>query len=232
MSKRTKVTFTVPEKLWAAFLGQTKDSQVKSSGFLVRLIESEVPELDRELEGKRLSANAKAHLKRKFAHVEGGTTKVNVEMDATLRDALDRVIKAHNLMRDSFITRLIMLALVPPAIRAFAIPDETQYRQLFREVVDSYPPGPLEAMQQVINDPLYLIRHALEEFQDCGLYVGRVWNTAGLMREVNGNKVPEPERHDWAVCYLEDEEIPGTPEWDEMQKHAKDLLEELMGVGE
>jgi hypothetical protein len=76
--------------------------------------------------------------------------------------------------------------------------------------LEKMPVSPMKAMEAVRDDPLYYVRYYIRENWQCGIY-----------------RVGLPRKFDWAACYLEDKEVPGTKAHQEDQKLLAQWFEAL-----
>ncbi|MFG6490527.1 hypothetical protein ACG04R_27940 [Roseateles sp. BYS78W] len=203
------VNINVPPKLWAAFKKQTDDLFLSRAPFLDYMLSTELGHLRVELEGLKLSLRAKRHIA--GAMKRTGPTSVNIEVRPETAEALRDAVRAHNLVRDAFMCRLIIFLRSPaPLLNRLEVPliatggDTHMW-------LEPMPSSPLAAMEAVRDDPLFYVRSHVQNTWDCGIY-----------------RVALPRSLDWAACYLEDEVVPGTAAHRRMQKEADAMLAELL----
>jgi hypothetical protein len=136
-----------------------------------------------------------------------GTRKVNLQVDQSTADALNRVVKESNMVRDAFVNRLIMfLRSSKPLLKHLELPLHVD-NYAFRASVPSMPTSPLLAMEEVHADPLFYIRTAIEERYETGLY----------LLDLPGGLVG-------FSCYLDDSSVPGTPAYEKAQEPPTMLI--------
>ena len=170
------------------------------------MISKETKELASDLAGKRLSLRAKRRISGMLK--QQGAKSVNIEVEEATAAALNKVVQECNLVRDAFLCRLIIF------LRGSAW--LLNYLEVPREVrerggLEAMPSSPMKALEAVRDDPLFYVRWSVKDNWKCGIYAVRL-----------------PESLDWAACYLEDSEVPGTNAFKkDKQKMAEafDLLE-------
>lgn len=196
---KTAISFKVPEKLWDDFRKQTDQLFISRAPFLNYMVLREVRNLAEELAGLKLSLRAKRHISGKLKGLT--TTSVNIEVEPATAEALRAVIRDHNLVRDAFMCRLIIfLRSTDALLEHLEVPRLAKSNWL--DVDSDYmPASPLRTMEAVRDDPLFFIRNHLQASSQCGIY-----------------RVPLPPSLDWAACYLNDENVPGTSA---KRKHEK-----------
>lgn len=200
----TKMTVKVPTALYQRFVRQLDELSLKKAAFLTSIIESELPHLRKDLDGKKLSSRGRRHIAGALKKM--GTTTVNVVLTKQLARSLTQCVQAHGIVRDAFVSRLIaLLRSEPNFLEALDLPARVEQRQ-FRALVQDMPTSPLKAMEEVRADPFYYLRVAVEERQGTGLYTA-----------------PLPRRWDGLACFLPDEDVPSTPAWKARQAHLADL---------
>jgi hypothetical protein len=199
----TKVTFTVPAKMAESFRNQLDALSLKRDAFLAFMIERELPNLARELAGKKLSPIGRRHIAGSLKRM--GTKRLGVVMSKPAAKTLRKCARDHGISRDAFVSRLVALLRSEKALlKALDLPEQVDQRR-FRAVVEDMPTSPLKAMEAIRWDPLYYLRSAMEHHHGVGLYLARLpW--------------------DGLACYLADEDIPGTPEWRKREQELAEVL--------
>ena len=200
----TKITFRIPATLWASFTIQTQKLFINRGPFLDHILAIELPYIDSELENYRMSAKARRYVSGLLAHQSPKI--VNIEIQDTTAELLDKVVKQHCLLRDALLCRLVIFIRGSDAL--FKYLDMPKKVNGLDTGYESLSTSPLKAIEEVYSDPLYYVRCYLNDSHDwkCGIY-----------------KCPMPKRWDWAACYLEDINVPGT-------KAHKVLADELASV--
>ena len=188
---KTAISFKVPNKLWEDFRKQTDELFISRAPFLDYMVRRELRNLQEELAGLTLSRKAKRYIGGELKRLD--TTSVNIEVEPATAESLRAVIREHNLVRDAFVCRLIIFLRSSNALLDhLEVPRLAKSR--WPDVVSDYmPSSPLRAMEAVRDDPLFFIRKYLQASSQCGIY-----------------RVPLPASLDWAACYLDDENVPGT----------------------
>jgi len=202
---KTAISFNVPPRLWEAFKGQADGLFLSRASFLDYMIANELPHLRIELAGLKLSLRAKRHIA--GAMKREGPTSVNIDVRPETAAALREAMQAHNLVRDAFMTRLlIFLRSTDAFLKYLEVPRIASSRGT-DAYLEEMPASPLKAMEAVRDDPLFYVRFHVEAIHEVGIY-----------------RVPLPRQLDWAACYLADEDIPGTAAYRRQQKLGKELL--------
>ena len=204
----TQISFKVPPGLWSGFKQQTDHLFLARAPFLNHMIAREVPELVSDLGSLKLTLRAKRHISGELKRQ--GAKSVNIEVDVETAAALNEAVRSHNLVRDSFLCRLIIFLRSSDALlKHLDVPREVGGKW-FSGGLENMPVSPLKAMEAVRDDPLYYVRHHLRENWDCGIY-----------------NVALPRSYDWATCYLEDKDAPGTKAHREDQKAMAEMFDLL-----
>lgn len=186
----TKITARVDRALWESFSEQIDDLFIKKGAFLDFMIRRELRFLKEDLEGVVLSTKAKRYIANKLGHRH--PLPVSIEVQQETADALNEIIKRHNIVRDAFINRLIIfLRGNAKLLRAIGAPDSISASAF--SSLESLPASPLKAMQCVYDDPLYYIRSFLQESEQGGVY-----------------NVDLGVDNSWAACVIDEAVVPGT----------------------
>lgn len=198
MSK-TPISFRVPESLWQRFTEQTSALFLSYGPFLDHMLTVELPYLQKDLRGKRLCLRAKRYVSGELKRMTPENPNVNFSVRPETADLLRQITKEHNIVRDSFFCRLLVLLRSTDALLKYLdVPRQATDRGLSAGL-EEMPSSPLRAMEAVRDDPLFYIREHLQDAQGLGLYL------VGL---------PAP----YLLCYLEDEHVPGTGANKRLQK--------------
>lgn len=193
-----KISFKVPPRLWDPFRDQTNALFLSMAPFLNYMVKRELPNLRRDLEGLRLSTRAKRYISGLLK--KNGALSRNIDVEPETADALGAAVADHNLVRDAFMCRLIILLRSPDAfLEHLDIPLKATSKG-FGGHLEEMPASPLLAMEAVRDDPLFYIRNHLEANSQVGLYRVRLPSL------------------DWAACFLDDEDVPGTSAYRRMAK--------------
>ena len=192
MANTRRVTIKVYERLWDSFTKQTEDLFLKRDAFLNHVIRSEIPQLIKEIGGRKLSQKARLYISRELSKLV--TIPVNIVLDEDVATSLDGVVKEANLVRDAFINRLIMwLRSQDALLNSLGMP----LRPNDQGTGDSLPVSPMKAMEEVRDDPFCYIRAYLEKDGE-GLYT------------LDLTSILTPAMSIGLSCYLDDEKVPGT----------------------
>jgi hypothetical protein len=203
---KTAISFNVPPKLWEAFKKQTDELFLSRAPFLDYMIASELPHLRADLQGVRLTLLAKRYIAGKMKKT--GPVSVNIEVRSETAEALRQATKAHNLVRDAFMSRLlIFLRSNDSLLKRLGVPLTVNGGGTLGSLPEM-PASPLKAMEEVRDDPLFYVRSHVESTHGVGIYRLRL-----------------DSQLDWAACYLPDEEIEGTPKHRRWLKEQPVLLE-------
>jgi hypothetical protein len=202
---KTAISFSVPPKLWDAFKTQADGLFLSRAPFLDYMVRNELGHLREELAGLKLSTRAKRHIAGAMKRMD--PTSVNIEVHPETAAALREATQQHNLVRDAFMSRLIIFLRSTDAfLKHLEVPLTAQSRGTNTSLEDM-PASPMRAMEAVRDDPLFYVRFHVEHNHECGIY-----------------RVRLPRELDWAACYLPDEEIPGTAAYRRQQKLGEELL--------
>jgi hypothetical protein len=172
MSQTTKMTVKIYEPLLKDFNCQIDSLFIKRDAFLSAMIEREVGNLARDMEGKWLTPNAKRYIAGELKRM--GTTTVNVVVDKTTVDKLNAVVKASNMVRDAFMNRLVMLLRSSGRMLNYLELPHFINGSEFDACVEPMPTSPMQAIESVHADPLYYLRVACDERHKIYLLHGRI----------------------------------------------------------
>jgi len=204
MSKNA-ISFKVPPKLWDAFKVQTDNLFLSRAPFLDYMVRRELKYLRSELDGLKLSLRAKRHIA--GAMKRTAPVSVNIEVAPETAEALREATQAHNLVRDAFMTRLILfLRSTDKFLDMLELPRVATSKGT-GALLEEMPSSPLAAMEAVRDDPLFYIRHQVEACYETGIY-----------------RIRLPRFLDCAACYLPDQDIPGTAAHRRQQKEDAEFL--------
>jgi len=151
----------------------------------------ELPYLQADLKGLRLSLRAKRFISGALKREVPLSPNVNFEVHRETADLLRAVVREHNLVRDAFFCRLLVfLASSDKLLEYLEVPFYATDGGL-KGLLEEMPSSPLKAMESVRDNPLFYVREHVQHLHGCGLY--RV-------------ALPLPALH----CYVEDECVSGT----------------------
>ncbi|MCL2590114.1 MAG: hypothetical protein FWD67_04340 [Betaproteobacteria bacterium] len=209
----TKITVKVFERMLVGFDRQIDSLFIKRDGFLNSVISKEIRNLEADLAGRRNSAVAKRHIAAKLKMM--GTRTVNIVVDKTTADALNKVVKEFNLVRDALVNRLILMLRSPRIfLRWMDLPEVINGSQ-FESMIEQMPTSPMEALKSIHDDPLYYLRAGCEERHETGLYL-----------------IDLPDDFLGFSCILDDSRIPGTEAHEKRVREADELLASLLSFEE
>ncbi|WP_347986222.1 hypothetical protein [Methylomonas sp. AM2-LC] len=189
----TKISIKIYEPLLSAFDSQLDRVFFKRDAFLNNILKTEIKKLDKEMEGKRLSREARRYISQELRRL--GTKNINIVVEKDVADFLNEIIDRHNMVRDAFMNRLFLFLRssdkllsyldIPPTI------DDPDLRHC-----ESMPTSPLYAIESVISDPFFYIENAVRKQYNTGIYLLEL----------------PPERIGFS-CFLDDSQVPGTKEF-------------------
>lgn len=205
---QTKITVKIYEPLLRDFDRQIDALFIKRDAFLNAMIKEETPRLAEDIGSKRNSPAAKRLIAGSLKRL--GTTQVNVVVEKSTADELNRVVGEANMVRDAFVNRLIMLLRSSPRLLDYLGLPEFITGSAFDSHVEPMPTSPMKAMEAVHADPLFYLRVACEERHKTGLHL------LELPEELTG-----------FACILDDSHVPGTEANNKAQQHAQAMLDEL-----
>lgn len=206
---KTKITVKIQAKMFQGFEKQMDALHLKRDAFLDSVIQQEMKFLEEELGGKRQSPAARQYIAGELKRL--GTRQVNIQVEQSTADKLNRIVSAGNLVRDALVNRLIMfLRSTPMVLKALGLPSHITGSE-YDDYVEPMPTSPLAAMEAVQSDPLYYIRSAIQERHQVGLY-----------------ELLMPEKLIGFSCYLEDNMVPGTKAYLE----AQEITDMFFALGE
>jgi hypothetical protein len=213
---QTKITAKIFKPLNIGFNEQMNLLHTKRDAFLNSVIKTEIEYLATDLGGRRLSSCAKRYIAGELKQIgKVGTVQVNIVVDQTTADALNKVVKDSNLVRDAFINRLLLLLLSPSNLLKFLDLPEVINSSSYNNWVEAMPTSPLGAIQSVMENPLYYLREGAEERLGTGLYL-----------------IELPPKFVGFSCFLEDSQVPGTNEYEKADQEAMAMIDELLKYDE
>lgn len=168
MSK--KLTVKLATQLREEIDSRLRLSHVKRDSFLDHLINCELPHLDADLKGKRLSMKVRRYIARSLKRM--GTTQVNVALHEETAERLNDIVERSNLVRDSLINRILY----------FSLGTDSLLNHLNVPLCDGAPsdmslPLPtsyLSALQLIQTDPLRSLRRNVAKRHGVGLYIAEL----------------------------------------------------------
>jgi len=202
----TKITFKVYEPFLSEFDKQLRAAFIKRDAFLNNMIKIETGRLSYELGDLVLSAKARRYISRELQRL--GTKTINVVVDKSTAEELNKTVEKHNLVRDAFLNRLVMFLLSRDRLLQYlGLPIEIMHHE-FESCLESLPTSPLGAIRSINGDPFFYLRVASFERLSMGLYLLEL-----------------PEKFIGLTCYLEDKQIPGSDDYLYEQSMLQELVE-------
>ena len=218
----TKLTTKLYAPMYATFDRQLSEALLRRDAFLDRMIAQEIPHLREDLKGKRLSPEAHRYISHSLKNINLKKTgeknadplrQVSIAVRIETAAALKSVVEEHNLVRDAFLNRLIILLLSSNnLLKALELPRDTSGFGFGQALAgtDSMPTSPLRAIEAALLDPFYYLRAACENIHGCGLSL-----------------LEFPSEAIGMYCYLDDDQVPGTPAHKERKEREKEREKEL-----
>jgi hypothetical protein len=195
----TKITAKLYPPFFADFEKRIGDLLLRRDAFFDRLIAAEIPNLRAELKGKRLSEDGNRYISRCLKQIGGSSAPPLQQVSITIRhataEALRAVVKDHNLVRDAFLNRiLLMFRSSDKFLEAMELPNRLETgAPHWLDYKDTNPQtSPIARIESVLSDPFYYLRIACET----------EWKSIYLM--------PLPDNLMGLYCFIDDEEVPGT----------------------
>ena len=199
----TKITVHLFAPMFVAFNEQMTDLHLQRDAFLDHVVANELIHLREDLAGKKLSQKANRYISgelKKMGKEEPEKKSFNIRHSTAV--ALNKAVKDHNLVRDSFFNLLIaLLRSSNKLLESLDLP--TRVSRSRADGTEDMPTSPLQGFSEIQWDPFYYLRSACQHRHGTGLYDMEL--PLGL--------------HGFA-CYLADEHVPRTPE------NAKRLVEQ------
>lgn len=212
--KLTKITVRFYQPMYWAFDDQMADAMLRRDAFLDRVIAGEIASIEEDLAGKAMSPAAHRHvagcLKKMGGAKAGELWQVSLSVRPETAEALRRVTRQHNLVRDALINRIVMLLRSnDDVLRRLDLP--LRVHQAAATGTEDAATSPLKAIEEAQADPFYYLRAACWKTHGCGLYA-----------------LPLPPQLHGFSAYLPDDQIPSTPAFEarvqeeEAQQQAED----------
>jgi hypothetical protein len=191
----TKLTAKIYGPAFDRLNNYLNEALIKRDAFLDRVIAQEIPHLREDLNGLRLSDQGRRYISQELGRMGGrdtGLKQVSIAIRKQTADDLRDAVEAHNLVRDSFLSLLVVLLVPKPqTLQILGFKERfTNAREL--SAADAAT-SPLESIVETMADPFHYFRSQCVQEDELGLY-----------------------RKDFSVlhvglsCYLPDEEVPGT----------------------
>lgn len=236
-SKQTKIAMTVWEDLFSLFSNKLDRCFIKRDAFLNHVISVELDNLKKGLEGRKNSVHAKKHIASNLRDL--GTKTINVVVDKQVAKDLNSIVKEHNLVRDAFINRLLLLLSFPDDIISYMF--DVRLTQAVEGADMDPPPLPrtfIDALEFIQSSPNRYIQDELDILYEAdstdlqGNIYTKTLDIDSIIELLEDGKqrdfFQKMKNHAAALsCYLEDSaEVPNTAAWKRVQK-ALDALGSL-----
>lgn len=202
MSK-VSISFSVPPKRWEDFSNRASALFLNRGPFLDHMLSIELPYLQEDLKGLKLSLRAKRSISGELKKLVPLSPNVNFEVREETAELLRGAVKEHNLVRDAFFCRLLVFLACSDKLLDYLEVSHYATDPELRALVDEMPLSPLKTMEAVQANPLSYLRDHVQHIHGCGLY------RVGLPTTL--------------ACYIEDEYVAGT----RAQKRMAKLFESL-----
>lgn len=209
--KTQKISFKVSEVLLKLFNDEISELPISRDLFLQNLIKIECEYLADDLHGMRLTDDARAVIAKELRFIKQGTKQVSLVIDIDVAARLNEIVEEHNIVRDSFLNRILYFLLLTEPLRkrlqlakefdlfsAHAI-EEEKYGVVFETI----PTSPLKWLAQVLANPFRYLREELSRTLEGGekLYL-----------------IPMPKKLLGFTCYVEGSLLPGTVSYRQIEK--------------
>ena len=226
---RTKLTVRIWGHLFNLLEERVEACGFRRDTFLEKIIAHEVGLLGDELpqsNSDAARAHIEHHLKLRF---KSGHKQMSLSMSADVADELASICEDKNVPREAFLNRLIMLLVAKPEFLDryfFGLYGTGEGDSFRKDVAKDYGPNvelesgfaPLPMIAAVVADPFGLYRAMLEILS---FKQGESYTLYGL--QMNHPSLLG------LNCYLPDDSVPGTPEFNAAESAAKEM-EDLIGL--
>jgi hypothetical protein len=201
---QTKITVKVYQPLLKSFNDKLESCFIKRDAFLNYMIKNETANLAREMKGLKLSNPARRYISGELKRL--GTKPVNIVVDKDTADNLRKIVNESNMVRDSFINRLILfLNASDGLLKHLELPCQINDRLL--SGTESMSTSPLQGIESIVHDPLFYLRTSIEELYGKSLY------SFELPMILTGMS-----------CYIDNTQVPGTDEFLKQQDENNEML--------
>jgi hypothetical protein len=209
----TKITASLYAPMYNAFDDQLSKALLRRDAFIDRMIEIEIPHLRIDLNGKKMSPEAKRYVSSTLKQIGGIKSEklhlVSISVRKNTAQALNDAVTAHNLDRNAFINRLIVfLRSSDGLLKSLDLPLRIADNR--RDGTENMATSPLKAMEEIQSDPFYYLRSSCESQYGCGLYA-----------------LPLPPKLHGLSCYIPDDDVPKTQAYKEKIKNDLDMVKAL-----
>jgi len=203
---QTKITVKVWKDLLRIFDQRLASCFIRRDAFLNHMISNQLPDLRQGVEGRKQSPEARRYISGELKRLD--TTPINVVVDKEVASQLNAIVKEHNLVRDAFINRLMLLLSFPDQfLRAlFGI-------DIAHDSIERLPDGFSDVISEIYDNPTYRMSASLEEWYGPDAHLGANIYT----RPLDTTIIPDLNKKDGfpsgLMCYLEDVNVPNTEAW-------------------
>ncbi|MDN4502227.1 hypothetical protein QX776_07420 [Alteromonadaceae bacterium BrNp21-10] len=199
-TKLTIRVFTGVDTLLKNFLNQLF---LKRDGFIEHLIKKELPHLAEALGDRCNSPSARAFINQSMDK-ERLAKKITIVIDKSIAEKLRKISMNHNLSRDAFVNRLLIIALLnQQQLKVLGVQQEASEIESVIGYSERTPSGPMSALSYWMDDPFFLIRESLKLAGENMYLVDLDCLKSGLNTKT--------------ACYLPDEQLPD-PKFEELAK--------------
>lgn len=238
--QQTKITMTVWEDLFTLFSKKLDSCFIKRDAFLNHIIRVELDNLKKGLAGRKNSLEAKRYISSKIKDLE--TKTINVVVDKDVAKDLNSIVREHNLVRDAFINRLLLLLSFPEVLLSHMF--DVQLTRVVDDVeleLESPARTFIDSLTFTLNAPNFYIQKELDirygannEDLQSNLYTKAI-DLLGIIEKTPDDRQREffLKMHNSLIafsCYAEDSEVPNTDAWKEKQnlELAKARLDDVL----
>lgn len=211
----TKISIRLNVKLLQTLNKQVDACFMKRDKFVAHLISTQIADIRTAFIGKRLSNKAYKYISGEIKR--SGWRLVNLEIDKDIADRLNAVVKEFNLVRDALLNRMIFFTVAgAAAYTRIGIPSQLENVLNNSDYLLSLPISPLKAYRELMADPLFYVKEAFNMAHSESLYL---FDFAELnIRGIQSNCFQ---------CFVDDADVPETPEHDKQKEAALILLSEF-----
>ena len=211
----TKISIRLNIKLIHILNQQIDECFMKRDKFVAHLIDTQIADIKAAFKGKKLSNKAYRYIANNIKRSEWRL--VNLEIDKDIADRLNVVVKESNLVRDALINRMIFFTVAgSAAYERIGIPSSLEGVLNNSDYLLSLPLSPLKAYSELMSNPLFYVKEAFNIAHTESLYL---FDFAELnIKGIDSNCFQ---------CFIDDADVPGTPEHDKQREAALILLSEF-----
>lgn len=194
---KVKISLRVHTELFSKFTDEVTSLSLKRDEMLERLIVREMPELRKELNGKKLSKKAATHISTALKGMNVKT--VSIALSSETAKFLKEICNETGVLKDPFINRLILFFLSEdPLLNTLEIE-----KDIYNSGQSApFSISPLKALQEAMYDPFHYLRTQCEE-KYSAFYLIRI------------PKLNTSEYYDGFSCFIEEQD---TQSFDELEQ--------------